>query len=192
MFSGIVEELGTVSKFSRQGRVSVLEVACRDVVQGVKTGDSIAVNGACLTVVSSGAAALKFEVMDQTVQTTTIGQLGPGQRVNLERALRVGDRISGHFVSGHIDCVGVIRKKRHTGNDLVFDIAIPSEIMRYIILKGSVAVDGISLTIAARRPPVFSVAIIPHTHANTTLKGKGPSEKVNIECDMLAKRALLM
>lgn len=192
MFSGIVEELGTVSKFSRQGRVSVLEVACRNVLQGVKAGDSIAVNGACLTVVSASAAALRFEVMDQTARSTTIGQASPGQRVNLERALRVGDRISGHFVSGHVDCVGIIRKKRHNGNDLVFDIAIPAEFMRCIIPKGSVAVDGISLTIAARRPPVFSVAIIPHTHANTTLKEKGPSDKVNIECDMLAKRALLM
>ena len=152
-------------------------------------GDSISVNGACLTVIKKGRGSLFFEAMPETIKTTNLGSLGSVEKVNLERSLKIGDRLSGHFVTGHIDCTGIIRKKDYLNSNLCFEIAVPSEFMKYCLPKGSIAVDGISLTLADKKSNVFSVYIIPHTLKNTTLGFKGPSNKVNIEFDILAKRA---
>ena len=187
MFSGIVEELGQVRSFSRRGNVTLIEIAAGEILEGVRIGDSIAVNGTCLTVVKVGKNILSFEAMPQTLKTTNLGLVKAADKVNLERSLKVGDRISGHFVTGHVDCLGVIRSKRLVAGNLSFEIAIPAQFLRFCLPKGSIAVDGISLTLVSRKSNLFSVYIIPHTLKNTTLSLKGPSEPVNIEFDVLAK-----
>jgi riboflavin synthase len=189
MFTGIIEELGKVREISRRGNITLLTVEADKVLEGSKTGDSIAVNGACLTVVKKHRAALSFEVMNQTLNTTGLGSLRVSDKVNLERSLRLGDRISGHFVLGHIDCTGVIRKKGFVSGNLVFEISAPPGFMKFIIPKGSVALDGISLTIAEKKTNCFNVCIIPHTFKNTTLNFKGHSDMLNIEFDILSKTA---
>ncbi|MDO8662034.1 MAG: riboflavin synthase [Candidatus Omnitrophota bacterium] len=188
MFSGIIEELGIVKSISRKGNITLLAINAEKTLVDTKIGDSIAVNGACLTAVEIKKDSFTFEVMPQTLKITNLGALRIGEKVNLERSLKVGDRISGHFVLGHIDCLGIIRKKGYSGGNLAFEIAIPPEFIKYCLAKGSIAVDGISLTIADRKSSAFSVYIIPHTLKNTTLGFKGPSDKVNIEFDLLAKR----
>ncbi len=188
MFSGIIEELGEVRTVTKRGRVSLFEIKADKVMEGTAIGDSISVNGICLTVVKMDRGALTFEVIPETLRVSGLGSLRPSGRVNLERSLKVGSRISGHFVSGHADCVGVIARKSQVNNNLSFQINCPPEFLKYVLPKGSVAVDGISLTIADKKPGGFNVYIIPHTLKNTTLGFKGPSDKVNLEFDMLAKR----
>lgn len=188
MFSGIVEETGTVSKIVRRPSAALLEVRAQKTLEDAKTGDSIAVNGVCLTVVAQTAGSLSFEAIPETMRLTNLGDLKIGDKVNLERSLRVGERISGHFVTGHIDTTGIIRKKTHEGGNSAFEISFPASFIKYVILKGSVAIDGISLTIARARSNALTVFIIPHTLAGTTLGFKGPSSKVNLEFDILAKR----
>ena len=189
MFSGIVEELGQVKNISRRANNALLEIKAHKVLEDIKMGDSISVNGVCLTVIKEERETLYFEVMPHTEKFTNLGSLRFSDRVNLERSLRIGDRLSGHFVAGHIDCMGIIRKKFYQNSNLCFQIAVPSEFMRYCLPKGSVAVDGISFTLAGSKSNTFSVYIIPHTLKNTTLGFKGPSDKVNIEFDILAKKA---
>lgn len=189
MFSGIIEELGEVKRISRRGAMALLEIGACSCSDNARIGDSIAVNGACLTLVQALKGTLSFEVMPETMRRTDLGFLNPGNKVNLERALKVGDRISGHFVTGHIDTLGMIRKKAVSGGNLAIEIAVPQEYMKFILAKGSVCVDGISLTVAGKRSNTFSVFIIPHTLKNTTLGFKGPSDKVNIEFDILVKGA---
>jgi riboflavin synthase len=188
MFTGIIEELGEVKNTSRRSRVTLLEIKADKVLEGTRPGDSISVNGVCLTVIKNEPGFLSFEVMPVTSEGTNLSFLSIKDKVNLERALKLGERLSGHFVTGHIDCLGIIRKKNYSGDNLIFEIAVPNKFMKYILGKGSVALDGISLTIADRRSNTFSVYIIPHTLKNTTLGFKGPSDKVNIEFDILAKR----
>ncbi len=190
MFSGIVEELGQVKKISRSGNYAVLETKSAVASQDTKIGDSIAVNGVCLTVIQKKDDCLSFEVMPETLKITNLGLLKIGDKVNLERALKIGNRLSGHFVSGHVDCLGVIRKKSLVSGNLAFEIAIEQKFIANIILKGSIAVDGISLTVAVKKSNTFSVYIIPHTLKNTTLGFKGPSDRVNIELDILMKKRL--
>ena len=190
MFTGIVEELGVLKNIIRRVRVTLLCIESKVALQGVQIGDSIAVNGACLTVIGKSTHSLDFEVMPETMKVTNLGALRLQDKVNLERALQAGDRISGHFVNGHVDCQGLIRKKTYSAGNLSFEIAIPGKFMPYITPKGSVAVDGISLTVAEKKNSTFSVYIISHTLKNTTLSFKGPSSKVNIECDILVKSAL--
>jgi len=187
--SGIVEELGQVQNISRGANNTLFAIKADRVLAEVNIGDSIAVNGVCLTVVKKERQALFFEAIPQTLRLTNLGDLRVSERVNLERSLKVGDRISGHFVMGHIDCSGIIRKKIHLRQDIGFVIGVPKEFIKYCIPKGSVAVDGISLTLAEIRSDTFTVYIIPHTLKNTTLGFKGPSSKVNIEFDILAKRS---
>jgi len=187
MFSGIIEELGRVKNISKRGRVTLLEINAEKVTRDTKSGDSIAVNGACLTVIKNEAGVLSFEAMNETLRVTDLGSLRIGDKVNLERALKIGDRLSGHFVTGHIDCIGVIRKKNYMNDNLSFEIAVPIKFMNWVLSKGSIAVDGISLTIVDKKDASFTVYIIPHTLKNTTLGFKGPSNKVNIEFDILAK-----
>ena len=188
MFSGIVEELGSVARISRRGNNTLFEISAIRVKEDAHRGDSIAVNGACLTVVDNDSRALTFEVIPQTLKVTNLGSLRVSDQVNLERSLKLGERVSGHFVTGHIDCIGIIRKSTFVHGNLCFAIALPIESMKYCLPKGSVAVDGISLTVVDKKANTFSVYIIPHTLKNTTLGFKGPSDKVNIEFDILAKR----
>ena len=187
MFSGIIEELGQVRSFSRRGNITLIEITAEKVLEGTKIGDSIAVNGTCLTVVKVGVDSLFFEAMPQTLKTTDLGSAKAADKVNLERSLKVGDRISGHFVTGHVDCPGVIRSKRLVAGNLSFEVGIPAQFLKFCLVKGSIAVDGISLTLVSKKSNMFSVYIIPHTLKHTTLSFKGPSDPVNIEFDVLAK-----
>lgn len=189
MFTGIVEELGEIKSISKKGNTTLISIKADTVLGDVKIGDSISVNGACLTVVKNENPLLAFEAMPETLKVTNLGILRISDKVNLERSLKVGDRLSGHFVCGHIDCLGVIHKKNYIGGNLAFEIAIPAQLTKFVLLKGSIAVDGISLTVVSKKSNTFSVYIIPHTLKNTTLSFKGPSDKVNIEFDILAKKS---
>lgn len=188
MFSGIIEELGKVKTVGKIGAVTRLDVLADKVCQDVKIGDSISVNGACLTIVGIKNKILSFDVIPETIRITTLKDLRPWQEVNLERALKAGERIGGHFVTGHVDFIGVIRSKRMREGNLEFQISVPPKFLKYIIRRGSIAVDGISLTMADVRSGAFSVCIIPHTARATTLGKKQTSHKVNVELDILAKR----
>lgn len=189
MFSGIIEELGQLKRRSLRGQVALFEITAKTVLEGTVSGDSIAVNGVCLTVIEKEKDSLSFEVMQETLDTTNLGTLRVGEKVNLERSLKLGERLSGHFVTGHVDCPGVIRHKAFVRSNLCFQIAIPSTSPAYLVPKGSVAVDGISLTVMNVRGNSFDVYVIPHTLKNTTLGFKGPSDRVNVEFDMLIKAA---
>jgi len=189
MFSGIIEELGELKKISKRGNVTLFEIRARKVLEDVKIGDSISVNGVCLTIIKRERDIFSFEVMPQTFNVTNLMTLKIKDKVNLERALKIGDRLSGHFVTGHIDSTGVIRRKNYINDNLCFEITIPTEFMHYVLPQGSIAIDGISLTIVDKRANTFTVYIIPHTLKNTTLGFKGPSDKVNIEFDILVKKA---
>lgn len=188
MFCGIVEELGVVKNISKYANFTRLEIKAEKAKVDTKIGDSISVNGVCLTVIKKESEILTFEAIPQTQKETNLGILRVTEKVNLERSLKIGDRLSGHFVTGHVDCTGIIRKKNYINNNLCLEIAIPTEFIKYCIPKGSIAVDGISLTLVDKRSDTFTVYIIPHTLKNTTLGFKGPSDKVNIEFDILAKR----
>jgi riboflavin synthase len=188
MFTGIIEELGRVRKITRRGNLTLLEISAQESLIDTKVGDSIAVNGACLTVVSTGNGYFSFEVIAETQKVTNLGVLKIGEMVNLERSLKLGDRVSGHFVTGHIDCLGLVRKKSLRNGSLEFEVSIPPVFMRYCLSRGSVSLDGISLTLARVGANIFSVCIIPHTFKNTTLNFKGPSDKLNVEFDILVKK----
>ena len=188
MFTGIVEELGRVKRIARLAGSVLLEIASQKTLQDTKVGQSIAINGVCLTVVELKKDSFSFEVMPETLKCTNLGLFKIGEQVNLERSLKIGERVSGHFVSGHIDCLGLVRRKGLRNGNLEFVVAVPVSFMRYCLPKGSVSLDGISLTLADKRSDTFSVYIIPHTLKNTTLNFKGPSDKLNVEFDILAKK----
>lgn len=188
MFSGIIEELGEVCNISKRGNNTLFQIKANKVLEDTKIGDSISVSGVCLTVIKKDTERLSFELIPETARGTNLGTLKASERVNLERSLKIGDRLSGHYVSGHIDCVGIIRGKKYLTGNLCFEISVPAEFIEYCIPKGSIAVDGISLTLISRKSNTFTVYIIPHTLKNTTLGFKGPSDKVNIEFDILTKR----
>lgn len=190
MFTGIIEELAVVRSVRRRGNITNLSIQADKCAEDIKIGDSISLNGVCLTAVKTDKHLLNFELLDETTRLTNLGRLKAGEKLNLERALKIGGRLSGHFVTGHIDCLGIIRNKTHLLGNLCFEIAIPQAAfigLKFIVSKGSIAVDGISLTIVNIRSNVFNVYIIPHTIQNTTLNFKGPSDCVNIEFDILAK-----
>ena len=189
MFTGIIEELGEVKSISPRNKATLIEVKTRKVQEGAKIGDSFSLNGVCLTLIKRGSEALIFEAIPETLKVTNLSLLRISDKVNLERSLKIGDRLSGHFVTGHVDCLGIIRRKSYKNNNLFFEIAIPGPLRRYLLPKGSVAVDGISFTVANKKINTFEIYVIPHTLENTTLKVKGPSHKVNIEFDILAKKA---
>jgi riboflavin synthase len=188
MFSGIVEELGEIKKISKRDKVTLFEIQADRAIEDTLIGSSVLVNGVCLTVIKNEENVLSFEVIHQTFNVTNLMTLKIKDKVNLERALKIGDRLSGHFVTGHVDCIGIIRRKNYIDKNLCFEIAIPDEFMGYILSKGSIAVDGISLTTVDKKSDTFTVYIIPHTLKSTTLSFKGPSDKVNIEFDILVKR----
>ena len=183
MFTGIIEELGTVERVGA-GRITV---RAQRVLEGTRLGDSIAVNGVCLTVTHLTGADFTADVMPETRRRSSLGQLRPGSRVNLERAMAADGRFGGHIVSGHIDGMGQILALRDEGNAVWITIAAPPELLRGIVEKGSVAIDGVSLTVAAVTDQDFSVSIIPHTGGQTTLLHRRPGEQVNLETDIIGK-----
>jgi riboflavin synthase len=188
MFTGIIEELGRVKKIMPRAGIILLEISAKKTLIDTRIGDSIAVNGVCLTAVAIGDNFFSFEVMHQTVKNTNLGLFKIGQVVNLERSLKVGDRVGGHFVSGHIDCLGLVRRKALRNGSVELEISVPPAFIGYCLPKGSVSIDGISLTLASIRANIFTVYIIPHTFKNTTLSFTGPSDKLNVEFDILAKK----
>ncbi len=187
MFTGLVAELGTVEKLARQGESYHLTLAARKVLHNLKIGDSVAVNGVCLTVVQMDDAGFTADVMPETVRLTNIGSLHAGDRVNLERTLRLCDGLDGHIVSGHVEGLGVIASRRPDGIAMVVTITTPPELLRYIIKKGSIAIDGISLTVTQVTDTSFSVSLIPHTAKETTLGFKDVGDSVNLETDIIGK-----
>jgi riboflavin synthase len=178
VFTGIVEELGTV--LGREG--PRLRIAAREVLEGTRLGDSIAVNGCCLTVVACDEESWEADVSEETFGRTNLGGLRPGDRVNLERPVRPVDRLGGHLVQGHVDAVGEIVEP---APDL--RVRMPAALLRYVVEKGSITVDGVSLTVVTPLDDGFTVAVIPHTAAVTTLGAKGPGDRVNLEVDVIAK-----
>jgi riboflavin synthase len=187
MFSGIIAEVGRVQAFQRQGDAASLTIAASPAFADAAIGESIAVNGVCLTVVRRQGSTFTVEVSPETLRATNLGLLQAGDGVNLERSLRLQDRLGGHLVSGHVDGVGTIVDKRAEANALHYVIKAPQALLRYIVPKGSVAVDGISLTVVACLADGFQVTIIPHTAAVTTIGGKGVGATVNLECDIIGK-----
>lgn len=187
MFTGLVAELGSVEKLAQQGNSFHLTVAATKVMQNLKIGDSVAVNGVCLTVVHLGEASFTADVMPETVRLTNIGLLHAGDRVNLERTLRLCDGLDGHIVSGHVEGLGTIASRRPDGIAMVVTITTPPELLKYIIKKGSIAIDGISLTVTEVTETSFSVSLIPHTAKETTLGFKDVGDRVNLETDIIAK-----
>ncbi|HEV2806794.1 MAG TPA: riboflavin synthase [Chthoniobacterales bacterium] len=184
MFTGLIEEVGTVAKVDH---ASFLEISAPTVAAHVRIGDSVAVNGCCLTVARQNGSQLGFDVLQESFNRTNLKNLAAGSRVNLERALAAGAPLGGHFVQGHVDCASPIVALEESGADLRLEIALPSEFARYIAFKGSIAVNGISLTVAEIRPESFAVWIIPHTRAETNLATAQTADLVNLEFDLLAK-----
>ncbi len=191
MFTGIVEETGVVERIQPTGKSIELSVRARLCAQGVKLGDSVAVNGCCLTVVKLGRPGkqrlLQFDLLKETWQRTNLQYAQVGSLVNLERPLRTDGHLGGHFVTGHIDGVGRITRWERQGADHVLDVAAPPEVRRYLVFKGSVAVDGISLTVASVTKRGFRIWIIPHTYEVTALHERKVGDAVNLEADIIGK-----
>jgi riboflavin synthase len=194
MFTGIIEGVGKVLGLTagsagggRGGASGRLRVELGAIAEGVWIGDSVSVDGACLTVARIGGGIAEFDVSAETLRVSTLGGLAPGSEVNLERSLRLGDRLGGHFVLGHVDGVGRIERLEAAPGHVALEVSAPPELLSGLILKGSVAVDGISLTLAALAPDRFSVAIIPHTLERTTLRKKSAGDRVNLELDVIGK-----
>ena len=187
MFTGIVEYLATVKKFSRKAGGAELFLDFPEFYNDLKLGESIAVNGACLTVKEAKGAVAGFDVSSETLTKTTLGKLRNAEKVNIERALKVGDRLGGHFVTGHVDGIGNIKEKKQHANQCTMTFSVEKRFTDMMIEKGSVAIDCISLTIVGIVGGVFSVALIPYTFTSTTLGLKKIGDQVNIEIDMLGK-----
>lgn len=187
MFTGIVEETGQVVAFTRGERAWSLQVVARVVTKDVNLGDSIAVNGCCLTVVKFDATHLWFELLEETVRLTNFAELRPGAAVNLERSMLPNSRLGGHFVSGHVDAKGVVEVFEARGADRYLKVRGPAGSGRYLIHKGSIAIDGISLTVAEVDGDAFAVWLIPHTMEVTNLREKQVGSSVNLEFDLLGK-----
>ncbi len=183
MFTGIVEEIGTV----RAAQPARLTIAAQKALDGTKLGDSIAINGACLTVIALDSQSFSVEVSPETLRRTNLGQLRPGDGVNLERGLAVGDRMGGHFVQGHVDGTGRIVSLTPEEGAILMKVSAPAEIMGYVVEKGFIAVDGVSLTIISRDATSFTISLVPYTREHTTLGSRRPGNTVNIEVDVLAK-----
>jgi riboflavin synthase len=187
MFTGIIEEMGTVKALRREAGAARLSLSAAAVLVGTTLGDSICVNGVCLTVVEMGRSEFSADVAVETLRVTNLGELKAGSRVNLERALQLSARIGGHLVSGHVDAVGRLREKRDEGNGWRIFFDAPETVLRYVIKKGSIAIDGISLTVADLDHAGFSIAMIPHTARLTTLGFKTAGDSVNLETDIIGK-----
>jgi riboflavin synthase len=188
VFTGIVEETGAVERVESRRDVMLVEVRARRVLEGLPPGGSIAVNGCCLTAISVDATGFACELTAETLRRTAFDErLTPGVRVNLERPLRASGRFDGHIVQGHVDGLGIVREMRHLGDSAELMVAPPSTLERYLVEKGSIAVDGVSLTVADIAPGVFTIALIPYTLSETNLADRRPGDKVSLEADVIAK-----
>lgn len=187
MFTGIVEGLGTVKTVIRARGGVRMDIQGHFSLENVRVGDSISVSGVCLTAVEVEDNTFQVDVAPETLSRSTLGQTKVSDRVNLERALCLGDRLSGHLVTGHVDGIGTVKARRPVGNAVVFTFGVSEDIARYIVQKGSVAVDGVSLTVNACKPRSFEVSIIPHTVSITTIGFKNVGDLVNVEADMVGK-----
>ncbi len=189
MFTGIVEELGVVKIMEKSLAGARLVILAKTILNDLEQGASVSVNGACLTVVEASKETQQFalDVSPETLGVTTLGTLAPGSPVNLERAMKLSDRIGGHLVSGHVDAIGMIAGRQQEGNAIVLTIQAPPEILRYCVPKGSITVDGISMTINEVQDNAFTLAVIPHTAKATTLGIKQSGDHVNLESDLIGK-----
>ncbi|MDZ4169019.1 MAG: riboflavin synthase [Coriobacteriia bacterium] len=187
MFTGLVETQGIITRADRVAGGAQLEVYAPEFGRDMAIGDSIAIDGACLTVAKFIRGAFVADVSDETLSKTTLGGLRQGGKVNLERALRLSDRLGGHLVTGHVDGVGRLLLRHPSGNSTVYQFQVPTTLLEYVVTKGSIAVDGISLTVAQIRGESIAAAVVPHTEEVTTLKEKPIGAPVNVEVDMLAK-----
>jgi len=187
MFTGIIEDVGTIQGVRSTGNISILTIETNMDLTDTRIGDSISVDGVCLTVVEMASGSFCVEASPETLTRCTLDNIPRGRRVNLERALRVGDRLGGHFVAGHVDGVGDVASVEKTPDSLILTITAPTEVRRYIVDKGSVAVDGISLTINSLTDGGFTINIIRHTAQETTLDGRKPGDQVNLEADLIGK-----
>ena len=187
MFTGIVEELGTVAAVEDRGDAVRLSIRADTVLEDVRLGDSIAVNGCCLTVTGVDGAVWTADVMQETLDKTSLRDAVPGEQVNLERAVTVDKRLGGHIVQGHVDGVGTVLARTPSEHWEVVEISLPDGLARYLVDKGSIAVDGVSLTVVEAGEDRFTVSLIPETLARTTLGGRRPGDRVNLETDVIAK-----
>jgi riboflavin synthase len=191
MFTGIVEETGTVERIKPAAKSIELTIRATLAARGLKLGDSLAINGCCLTVVKISSRGksklLQFDLLKETWERTNLQFASNGSLVNLERPLRTDGRLGGHFVTGHIDGIGRITRWERMGQDHVLDIAAPAEVARYVVFKGSIAVDGISLTVAGAQKKGFRIWIIPHTYVVTALRERKVGDAVNLEADLIGK-----
>lgn len=187
MFTGLVEEVGVLEAMTGSAEASQLVISAERVLEGVQIGDSIAVNGICLTVTSYTARHFTVDVMPETLNKTSLRKLRQGHRVNLERAMRLGDRFGGHIVSGHVDGTGKILSRQAHANAVLFRIEAGPSLLKYIIPRGSICIDGISLTVVDVDENSFSVSIIPHTLAETSLQDRRTGDQVNLETDVIGK-----
>jgi len=189
MFTGIIKEIGVVRNFDKGREASLLKVHAGLLAKDISMGDSVAVNGVCLTVVKFNGDELSFNVMDETVKRTNLSSLVPGEKVNLEGAMPADGKFGGHFVLGHIDCAGRITGIEKSGADVSMTVSFPAEFSKLLVEKGSIAIDGISLTVGSVTGETFCVNLIPHTLKVTTLGMKKKGGKVNLEFDILGKYA---
>lgn len=187
MFTGIIEEIGTVQSVKRSQSSLTLEIAGSVIFDDLKIGDSVAVNGVCLTATTIGSGRFTADVMPESVKMTTLLQVSIGSKVNLERAMVANGRFGGHVVAGHVDGQGTIIGKDHMGNSIVFRITTDSDILHYVIYKGSITVDGASLTVSKVGPSWFEISIIPHTIGNTILQYASIGTTVNLETDIFGR-----
>lgn len=187
MFTGLIEDMGRVTSLERRDRAGLLRIETSLPLHEIAVGDSVAVNGACLTVTGKLNRVLTFDVSPESLDATTLGALRSGNVVNLERALRLGDRMGGHIVTGHVDCIGRLSRMSEVSGNRVLEFYLPAENARYLVPKGSVTISGISLTVNAVNREGFSVNIIPQTQTMTTLATLAIGDRVNIETDILAK-----
>ena len=187
MFTGIIQTAGRIVELQRSGGSGRLVLEASPWTSPLALGESIAVNGCCLTVAAIDGLRVRFDLLEETLAKTCLGEKHAGQRVNLERALRVGDSMGGHFVTGHVDGTGKVRAIRQVGRDRAYEIDAPPELLRGMVPKGSIALDGVSLTIVELTEIFFSVHIIPHTLAETAMDDLKPGDSVNLETDMIGK-----
>lgn len=187
MFTGLIVELGEVTSLQKRGGSATLSLRCSKILQDTSVGDSISVNGACLTVTKISGDTIHFDISQETLKSTNLSELKIPDKVNLEPSLKPMSKMGGHFVTGHVDCIGRIKSKKIMGDFIKFEIEASADILRYIVPKGSIAVDGISLTVVDVFQSSFTFVIIPHTASMTTMGFKNPGDTVNLEADILAK-----